>query len=131
MASLEKRGRTFRVVFRYQGEKYTRALSTRSEIAAKAALARLEDNLHRLELGTLSLPTGGDLISYLVGDGATKPAREAPHSEVTAQVAPQQFLEDCGMTRRNQAKPNACRRSWPLGNLGAVTALPSVPALVR
>ncbi len=35
------------------------------------------------------------------------------------------------MTRRNQAKPNACRRSWPLGNLGAVTALPSVPALVR
>ena len=35
------------------------------------------------------------------------------------------------MPRRNQAKPNACRRSWPLGNVGAVTALPSVPALVR
>ena len=63
MASLEKRGRTFRVVFRYQGEKYTRALSTRSEIAAKAALARLEDNLHRLELGTLTLPTSGEVSS--------------------------------------------------------------------
>lgn len=69
MASLEKRGRSFRIVFRYGGINYARALSTRNEKAAQATLARLEDNLHRLELGTLAAPEGGDLAGFLLSDG--------------------------------------------------------------
>jgi integrase len=72
MASLEKRGRSFRIVFRYQGIKYTKSLSTRSEKAADAAFARLEDNLHRLELGTLEPPDGQELAGFLLGDGRAK-----------------------------------------------------------
>ena len=75
MASLDKRGRSFRVAFRFQGIRYTRALGTRNEKAAEAALARLEDNLHRLELGTLELPEGGDLAGFLLGDVRAKPRR--------------------------------------------------------
>jgi integrase len=74
MASLEKRGGAFRIVFRYGGIKYSRALSTRNEKAAQAALARLEDNLHRLELRTLDVPTGGDLAGFLLSDGRAKPS---------------------------------------------------------
>jgi integrase len=72
MASLEKRGRSFRIIFRHGGIKYARALNTRNERAAQATLARLEDNLHRLELGTLGPPDNGDLAGFLLSDGRSK-----------------------------------------------------------
>jgi hypothetical protein len=46
MASLEQFGRTFRMIFRYNGIKYARALSTRNEKASQATSVRLEGNLH-------------------------------------------------------------------------------------
>ncbi|QDV23422.1 hypothetical protein [Aureliella helgolandensis] len=55
MASLELRNGTYRVVFRYGGQKFARSLKTNQPSAAKLALARLEDNLRRVELGTLVL----------------------------------------------------------------------------
>ena len=77
MASLEKRGRSFRIVFRYGGIKYNRALGTKNEKAAQATLARLEDNLHRLELGTLAPPEGADLAGFLTADGRVKETRSS------------------------------------------------------
>jgi len=61
MASLEKRKGSYRVVFRYAGKKFSTSLKTKSRTAATASVARLEDNLRRLELGTLSLPDEADL----------------------------------------------------------------------
>ena len=69
MASLEKRSDKFRIVFRFGGEKFSRSLKTRSDKAAAGCLARLEDNLRRLELGTLTLPDGADVASFLLSDG--------------------------------------------------------------
>ena len=51
MASLERRGNRFRILFRFGGEKFSRALKTNSEKTALAAVARLDDNLRRVELG--------------------------------------------------------------------------------
>ncbi len=79
MASLEKRGRSFRIVFRYGGIKYARALEhSRTRKPPQATLARLEDNLHRLELGTLTPPDGDDLAGFLLSDGRLKQARQRP-----------------------------------------------------
>lgn len=75
MASLEKRGQSFRIVFRYGGIKYGRSLETTSERTAQAALARLEDNLHRLQIGTLEIPPQGDLASFLLADGRLRPTK--------------------------------------------------------
>ena len=69
MASLEQRNGRFRVVFRYGGEKHARSLKTAREKAANASLARLEDNLRRLELGTLTVPDDADLGTFLLSDG--------------------------------------------------------------
>lgn len=81
MASLEKRGSSYRVVFRYAGIKYARSLDTKSEKAAHAALARLEDNLYRLQIGTLDASLEGDLAAYLLADGRPQPsALRAPAS---------------------------------------------------
>lgn len=78
MASLEQRGSSYRVVFRYAGVKYARALETKNEKAAQAALARLEDNLHRLHIGTLEAPSESDLARFLLADGRPQPIPPAP-----------------------------------------------------
>jgi integrase len=69
MATLEKRNEWYRVVFCYGGRKFQRSLQTQSERAASASLARLEDNLRRLSLGTLAVPEGTDIASFLLSDG--------------------------------------------------------------
>jgi hypothetical protein len=89
MASLEKRGHRFRIVLRYQGARYARALNTRDERAAAGCLPRLEDNLHRLELGTLLVPDDVDLMDFLLGDdGRGMPSvawtRLVAHREIDA-----------------------------------------------
>ena len=78
MASLEKRSGKFRIVFRFGGRKFSRTLKTRSDKAAAGCLARLEDNLRRLELGTLALPDGADVASFLLSDGNTDGRPKAP-----------------------------------------------------
>jgi integrase len=69
MASIEKRGDAFRIVFRHGGIKYARSLATSDERTARSSLVRLEDNLHRLAIGTLAVPTGTDLVDFLLTDG--------------------------------------------------------------
>lgn len=87
MASLEKRGRSYRIVFRYGGTKYARALNTRSETAAQATLARLEDTIHRLELGTLQLPADTDVVGFLLSDGRPQ-ARATRAAESSSVIGP-------------------------------------------
>ena len=69
MATLEKRGNTYRVVFRYGGQKVTKSVRTRDERAATACLARVEDNLRRLELGVLTVPDDADIAEFVLSDG--------------------------------------------------------------
>lgn len=69
MASLETHYGSYRIVFRFDGRKYSRSLGTDNPRIAKAALARLEDNLTRVELGQLILPQPVDLATFLLSDG--------------------------------------------------------------
>lgn len=76
MATLEKRSGAYRVIFYYCGRRFARSLKTSSQRAALASLARLDDNLRRVELGLLSPPPGADFASFLLSDGRVeaKPA---------------------------------------------------------
>jgi integrase len=69
MASLEQRGDSYRIVFRHAGQKFTRSLKTGDPKQAGAMLSRLEDNLRRVELGSLSVPPGCDVCTFLLSDG--------------------------------------------------------------
>ena len=66
MASIEQRAGTYRIVFRYGGQKYSRSLKTKHRRAAELALAQLEDNLRRADLGTLTVPPDADVASVLL-----------------------------------------------------------------
>lgn len=70
MASLELRNENYRVVFRFGGQKFARSLNTDDRRQADLALARLEDNLRRLKLGTLALDPGADIPTILLSSGA-------------------------------------------------------------
>jgi integrase len=69
MASLEFHYGSFRIVFRFAGRKFQRSLKTDNERFARATLARLEENLARVELGQLLLPMGADVATFLLSDG--------------------------------------------------------------
>lgn len=69
MASLELHYGSYRVLFRFSGRKFCRSLKTANPKIARSVLARLEDNLVRLELGQLIMPQGADVASFLLSDG--------------------------------------------------------------
>ncbi len=79
MASLEKRSDCYRIIFRFGGQKFSRSLRTKDDREATASLARLEDNLRRVQLGTLTIPEGVDVPTYLLSDGnlSSKPKVQA------------------------------------------------------
>lgn len=91
MASIEQRGRSFRVVFRYHGRRFARSLRTSDEKQATATLARLEDNLRRVELGTLSVPEGSDVATFLLSDGRRSAKRERSEIRTLSQLLSSYF----------------------------------------
>jgi hypothetical protein len=78
MASIERRGQTFRIVFRFRGIKYARALNARSENGAEIARLQLEEKLSRINSGALVPTPGIDLVDFLLGpDGRPSTASVA------------------------------------------------------
>jgi integrase len=78
MATLENRSGKYRVIFYFDGQRFSRSLKTKREQAAIASIARLEDNLRRVELGLLAPPEGSDLASFLLSDGRIEKKPELP-----------------------------------------------------
>lgn len=69
MASLEKRGSRFRLIFRYGGRKYQHPLKTELPREAEACRLRVEENLRLLERGRITLTPAADLPTFLMSDG--------------------------------------------------------------
>ena len=69
MASLERRGNGFRVVFRLGGRKHHVSVSASDTKDAEACRVRLEENLRLVERGRLVIPDGADVGLFLLSDG--------------------------------------------------------------
>ena len=69
MAWLEQRSESFRIAFRFRGEKYRVNLKASDRKEAEGCLARLEENLRLVERGRLLVPSGADLGLFLLSDG--------------------------------------------------------------
>ena len=69
MASLEQHGRSFRIVFRLRGIKYSGKLKTTNERTAQIARLQLEERLDAVQSGALVPPAGVGLVDFLL-DGA-------------------------------------------------------------
>ena len=69
MAWLERRGKRFRVVFRFQDQRFLAVLKTTDAKEAEACRGRVEENLRLVERGRLTVPAGADLGLFLLSDG--------------------------------------------------------------
>ncbi|MFO0935130.1 MAG: site-specific integrase [Gemmataceae bacterium] len=69
MASIEKRGNRFRIVFRLGNEKHFASLKTAERREAESCLSRLEENLRMVERGRLVIPDNADPGIFLLTDG--------------------------------------------------------------
>lgn len=69
MAWLIKEGETWKVGFRWQGKLHKRSLKVEDQSKAEDLKKRIEINLAELELGRMELPTGADILTFLLTDG--------------------------------------------------------------
>jgi len=71
MASLEqqKRGGNYRVIFWFDGKKFSRTLKTSDDQEANAAVQRIEENIRLVERGRLEIPPDADVMAFLLSDG--------------------------------------------------------------
>lgn len=82
MAWIEKRGEVFRISFRLGEQRVNQSLKTSDELEAKECLARVRENLRRVERGQLAIPATADPVVFLLSDGRveSKPMIEKPRT---------------------------------------------------
>src|SRR5215831_3153481 len=132
MASLEIQKGRYRIVFRYGGEKFQRALDTDSKKKAVAAKMRVEENLELLRRGRLAYdPQRDDLATLLLSDGQLN----APH-RAKKRLTLGEFFTDYQARRpprkdTSTAYTEKIHIAHLLRLLGAKTALVEVPEKIQ
>src|SRR5687767_14293334 len=78
MATLEKRGERYRVIFYLAGQRHSVSLKTDDRDDADALCTNIERRLRNLERGDAVLPDGADLETWLLSNGSLqKPVRRS------------------------------------------------------
>ena len=77
MASIESRnGKNFRIVFRYQGQRYSKSLGTNDESIATSLKTSLEQRLQLVATNMLPAPSESDDVAEYLISGNSKPTRK-------------------------------------------------------
>jgi integrase len=132
VASLEIQKGRYRIVFRYGGKKFQRALDTESKKKAHAAKIRVEENLELLRRGRLAYnPERDDLVTLLLSDGHLN----APH-QAKKRLTLGEFFEDYQARRpprkdTSTAYTEKIHIAHLLRVLGAKTILVEVPEKIQ
>jgi integrase len=94
MASLEKRSNFFRVVFMYQGRRYSYSLGTGNRLDAEALRGGIEKTLMRIEQNLLKVPAGLDIVTFVKNDGqVVEPVSSTDSALVTLREFCDQYLD--------------------------------------
>ncbi|MEO2012655.1 MAG: tyrosine-type recombinase/integrase [Pirellulaceae bacterium] len=72
MASLQQRGNTYHIAFRFDGRQISRSLKTSDRDEADHRLNCVQRLLYRLETGQEEVPQGVDVIDFILSDGRAK-----------------------------------------------------------
>src|SRR5262245_24493485 len=81
MASLERRGNSFRVVCWLQGKRVNVALTTDDPEEAESLCSRVQHRLRLLARGDLTMPDGAHLETWLLSDGKLSQPIAPPTSD--------------------------------------------------
>ena len=84
MATLQLRNQSYRILFRFQGKRYTFTLGKVSEREAENSIAQTDLVLMRLEQGLLQLPEQTDIVAFVKNGGKIPPGKKStPIRELT------------------------------------------------
>jgi integrase len=127
MASLEKRGKRFRVVFRLGGEKHFASVKTTDKREAEACLARLDENLRLVERGRLTIPDGAEVGLFLHSDGKLEQKVKLAHVLTVGElVSKYQSTFTVGAKEKNTARTEKLHLSHAEKLLGTSTPVSQV-----
>jgi integrase len=98
MANLGNKNGVYLARFRYQGKEYKKSLKTTDRKAAEGAMHRVRDVLHRLTIGTLTVPEGADTGDFILSGGTSTapPPKEVPARIPSLDEAVQEYQENLG-----------------------------------
>ena len=82
MASIEKRGGKYRVIFRYEGKKYGRSVGTDKLQKAQIVKAQVERNMEIVSIGVLEVPAGCDVFDFFLTGKALDFAQKIEKEEI-------------------------------------------------
>ncbi len=99
MAALERRNKTYRVVFMYAGKKYAYSLDTGDQAMAEALRGGVEKTLMLMGQGLLRLPDGADVIAFVKTGGKV----EEPPSPVVERLTLKKFVDGYLASQANGA----------------------------
>src|SRR4051794_152018 len=86
MATIERRGKRFRVIFYQGGRRYAASTRTEDEKEADAIAGSVERTLMHLEQGVLTLPEGADLVTFVLSGGRTNEKPKPPLVRTLAEL---------------------------------------------
>jgi integrase len=87
MASLERRGSRFRIIFRHAGRRYTHTLTTRDPSIAAGLKGGVERTLMLLDQKVLKVPEGVPVLTFIVGNGQVEAPLSQPAEETNITAA--------------------------------------------
>jgi integrase len=80
VASLERRNKTYRVVFMYRGRKHGYSLDTGDREMAEALRGGVEKTLMLIEQNLLQVPEGADIVQFVKNGGKVEEEKPTPPS---------------------------------------------------
>src|SRR4051812_9130660 len=114
MANLGRKNGVYLARFRFQGREYKKSLKTRDPAAARAAMHRVEDALHRLAVNLVRVPEGVDMGDFIVSGGTLA----APKQSLARPVPPLgAVIEDYLANLNHVAESNRYTTALHLCNL--------------
>ncbi len=128
MANLGQKGGIYLARFRYGGREYKKSLKTRDRKEAESGRRIVENAIHRLTTGTLTIPTDVDAGAFIVSGGtvaaAAKAANAPPLAEAVRRFEDRQeplvapaYLKSQSMHLRHLARHLGGKAKTPLDRL--------------
>jgi integrase len=88
MASIEQRGSSFRLIFKYQGKRYTHSLGKSDSHTANMLCGALEKTLVQLQQRFIPMPEGIDVKEFILAGGVQKsPAIVSPAADAASSAS--------------------------------------------
>jgi integrase len=96
MATVERRGERYRLIFYHAGRRYAASLKTTKERDADSIAGSVDRTLMLLQQGALALPPGADLVTFVLSGGRVEEKPKPPPIRTLSELK-DRYLQAVGL----------------------------------